>query len=289
MIYIVTPVFNRKAYTRDYLIALSRQTVKDFKVVIVDDGSTDGTSKMIEKQFPNVILLKEQGDLWWSEATNIGVRYAINQGAVYVMTLNDDTLPATNFVEKMITWSRLKPCALLGALAINEKNNEIIYGGEILNWKTGRFENILDKLTLIKRNGLHRVNIFPGRGLLIPVQTFTKLGLYDSKNFPQIFADIDFTARADKAGFEIFCNYDAKIKIYPEESGGMSLRKNKSWKNYYQHLFGMKGGGNLIWFTIFAFKNAPKQYRVQFWLKGSIFRMGGYLLEWCKEAICGRQ
>ena len=79
-------------------------------------------------------------------------------------------------------------------------------------------------------------------------------------NLKANYADIDFTARANFANYEIFCNYDAKIKIYPQEGGGNYLRNNKSWKNYYQHLFGMKGAGNLKWFTIFAFKPiSPKE------------------------------
>jgi len=288
MIYIVTTVFNRKKFTMNCLLALSYQTVRNFKVIIVDDGSTDGTSEMIEKQFPDVILLKEQGNLWWSAATNVGVRYAINHGAEYVMTLNDDTLPATDCIEKMMAWSIKKPRALLGVLAIDEKTNELIYGGEILDWKTGKSEYILNNVPVAERNGLHRVNIYPGRGLLIPVETFNEIGLYDSQNFPQTWADLDFATRADKAGYEIFCNYDAQIKIYTEESGGVWLRKNKSWKNYYQHLFGPRGSGNLKWFTIFSFKNAPKKYRVIYWLRGSAMRIGGYLLEWVQEAMSAR-
>jgi len=283
MINIVTPVFNRKKFTKNYLIALENQTNKDFKVIIIDDGSTDGTTEMIEKEFPEVILLKERGDLWWAEATNIGVRYAITHGATYVMTLNDDTLPEPDYIEKMIYWSSIKPNALLGAFAINAENNEAIYGGEILNWKNGKFENILDNVSDDKKKGLHRVNTFPGRGLLIPVDAFDKIGLYDSRHFPQTIADLDFTARADTVGYEIFCNYDAKIKIYPEESGGVKLRKEKSLKNYYQHLFGMRGAGNLKWFTIFAFKNAPKKYLLQYWIIGVTRRVGGYLLDWAKD------
>lgn len=282
MLFIITPVYNRKKFTRNYLKALSKQTVKDFKVIIVDDGSTDGTSEMIGQEFPEVILLKEKGDLWWAEATNIGVRYAISQWATYIMTLNDDTLPEIDYIEKMIYWSCIEPKALLGAFAINANNNKAIYGGEILNWKSGKFENILDDISEDKQNGLHQVNTFPGRGLMIPVETFKKIGLYDSNNFPQTVADLDFTARADSAGYEIFCNYDAKIKIYPEESGGVKLRKDKSWKNYYQHLFGMRGAGNLKWFTVFAFKNAPKKYLLHYWTIGIARRIGGYLLDWIR-------
>ena len=56
---IVAPIYNRKKFTQNYLSALSKQSVKDFKVIILDDGSTDGTSEMIEQEFPKVILLKE--------------------------------------------------------------------------------------------------------------------------------------------------------------------------------------------------------------------------------------
>ena len=283
MIYIVTPVFNRKAFTQSYLEALSKQTNSDFKTIIVDDGSSDGTSEMVESLFPEVILLKEQGDLWWAEATNIGVKHALRLGADYVMTLNDDTLPESDYIEKMQLWSNKKPLALLGAFAVNAENNQAVFGGEILNWKTGRFENVLDKLAENERKGLHQVNVFPGRGLLIPAKVFQDIGFYDSKNFPQTIADLDFTARVTNAGYETYCNYDAKIKIYPDESGGVSIRKDKSWKNYYLHLFSQRGAGNLKWFTVFSFKNAPKRYLMSYWLMGVTRKAGGYLIEWSKE------
>lgn len=288
MLYIVTPVYNRREFTQNYLKALSKQICKEFKIIIVDDGSTDGTSEMISEEFPNVILLREdEGELWWAEATNIGVRYALTHGAEYIMTLNDDTLPTEDYIQQMLYWSKQKPEALLGAAAIDVETGEMIYGGEYLNWRSGQTEQLLNSVPESERKGLHKVNVFPGRGLLIPRSVFEDIGLYDSKNFPQTVADMDFTVRADFAGYEIYCNYDAKIKTYPEESGGVKLKKDKNWKNYYHHLFGMRGGGNLKRFTIFAFKNAPKQYLLTYWLNGVIRRMGGYLKEWIKEVVNG--
>lgn len=288
MIFIVTPVFNRKEFTRNYLRALSEQTVKDFKVIIVDDGSTDGTSEMIKKEFTSVILLQEEGDLWWAEATNIGVKYALAQGATYVMTLNDDTVPTSDYIEKMLFAIEEKPNALLGAFAVGADTGKPIFGGEKLHWNTCSFENILTNVSDNDLHGFHEVNIFPGRGLLIPVNVFNDIGFYDSKNFPQTVADLDFTARAFNAGYKIYCNYDAKIKIYPEESGGVGIRKNKSWKNYYLHLFGMRGAGNLKWFTIFSLKNTPKKYLIQCLGIGISRRVVGYLRDWVKEKFNGK-
>ena len=285
MIYIVTPVFNRKSFTKEYLNALSKQTVSDFKVIIVDHGSEDGTSEMIKENFLEVILLNDTNDLWWAEATNVGVRYALKQGATYIMTLNDDTLPEENYIEKMILWSNKKPEALLGAAAIDVESGEFVYGGEYLNWKNAKIESLLDTIPTNERKGIHHVNFFPGRGLLIPRKVFEEIGLYDSKNFPQTVADNDFTIRAYNAGYEIFCNYDAIIKTYVNESGGIKLINEKSWKNFYEHLFGMRGAGNLKRFTIFVFKNAPKKYLFQFWVDGVARRIGGYLIRWVKEIV----
>ncbi len=279
MIFIVTPVYNRKAFTRNYLIALTKQTVQNFKVIIVDDGSTDGTAEMIEEEFPHVILLKEQGDLWWAEATNIGVKYAFEHNADYIITLNDDTLPSRDFVEKMEYWSEKKPKALLGALAVDVESKKPVFGGEIRNCLTGKSNLLLDKLRIEERSGLHKVNLFPGRGLLIPREVFEIIGLYDSKNFPQTLADLDFTCRAGRSGYEIYCNYDAILGIYQEESGGVSLIKNKNLSNYYKHLFSLKGGGNVIRFTVFAYKNVPKLYFIPFVIQGLLRRSIGYWIK----------
>jgi GT2 family glycosyltransferase len=282
MLFIITPVFNRKTFTQNYLKALTEQTSNNFKIIIIDDGSTDGTSEMIENEFPEVILLKEKGNLWWAEATNIGIKHAINLSADYVLTLNDDTLPEPEFIEKMLLWSIKKPNALLGALAIDADSSKPVFAGEILSWKSDISKFALDLVPKDKRYGLHKVNVFPGRGLLIPVKVFDEIGFYDSKNFPQTMADLDFAIRATEFGYEMYCNYDAKIKIFQEESGGMKLLKEKSWSNYYQHLFGIKGGANLKWFTIFVFKNAPKKYLIQYWFKGMSRRVSGYLIKWVR-------
>jgi len=282
MIYIVTPVFNRIQFTEAYLRALSAQTDNHFEVIIVDDGSTDGTAEMIKKKYPNVILLEQVGDLWWAEATNVGVKHAIAAGASHVLTLNDDTLPEPNFIEKMNYWSKQFPDALLGALAVNEANDEVVFAGEIHNWKSDISTFALDTVDVAKRVGLHEVNIFPGRGLLVPIEVFDEIGFYDSKNFPQTIADLDFALRATEFGFKMYCNYDARIKIYVDESATVALIKNRSWKNYYRHLFSIRGGGNLKWFTLFTFKNAPKRYVIQYWLKGMSRRIGGYLLQWAR-------
>ncbi len=102
MLHIVIPVHNRKYLTNKCLNSLQRQTYKNFNIIVIDDGSTDGTSKMIQNDFPGVILLHGDGNLWWTGATNMGCRYAIENGAKYILTLNDDVIVKHDYIEKMI-------------------------------------------------------------------------------------------------------------------------------------------------------------------------------------------
>lgn len=278
MLHLVIPVFNRKEYTQKCLDSLKNQSYGDFKIIIVDDGSTDGTKEMLANDYPEVSCLAGNGNLWWTASVNMGIAYALKNGAQLVMTLNNDTVAPDDFIEKMINWSKKKPNALLGAYACDVNKKEPIYGGERFTWITSGSKSLLTELQEGQRKGLHEVDHFPGRGLLIPIKVFEKIGLFDDKQLPHYFADYDFTYRAHRKGFKIFCNYDSVLYIYPEESGDRKNRISKSFKNYYNHLFGIKGGGNLRNFTVFAFRNCPPYYLPPFLLIGYIRRLIGYFL-----------
>jgi GT2 family glycosyltransferase len=225
--------------------------------VIVDDGSTDGTKEMLAKEYPEVLCLTGDGNLWWTASVNLGIEYALKNGAELVMTLNNDTIASGNFIEKMISWSQRKPDALLGAFAIDKQHNRPVYGGGKFQWVTAGIKSLLKEIPEEERKGLHEVDHFPGRGLLIPRKVFEKIGLFNQKQLPHYFADYDFSHHAYKKGFKIYCNYDAVLYTYPEESGDRQNRRTKSIRNYRNHLFGIKGGGNLKNFSIFTFRNCP--------------------------------
>lgn len=275
-LFIVIPVHNRIQYTRDCLSSLNNQTAKDFHIIVIDDGSTDGTSEMIFNEFPDVILLRGDGNLWWTAATNLGVKYALEHGSTHIMTLNNDTIAPKDFLQNMISWSIQKPGCLLGALALDAKTKQRVYGGERIRWDFGDAVQLLGVIKPGEQVGLHEVTHFPGRGLYIPSVVFAKIGLFDQYTFPHYAADYDFTHRATRAGFKIYCNYDAPLLIYPEASDSVKYRKSRNLKNYYFHLFGIKGAGNLGVFTKYVRRNCPPKYQVFFFVRGYTQRIIGY-------------
>ncbi len=279
MIYIVIPVFNRINFTRDCLNSLQKQTNKNFTTIVVDDGSTDGTSEIIKKQYPEVVLLQGDGNLFWTASVNLGIEYALQKDAVHVMTLNNDVIAPEDYIENMYKWIKKKPEAVLGSLEIDANSKKIIFGGQRINWIKSSYQSLLDILPEKDWHGIHAVTHLPGRGLLIPSKVFKKIGLFDQKIFPHYMADYDFTHKLLRHGFEMYCNFDAKLYTYPQESGDSMIRQKKSLKNYYNHLFSIKGGGNLRNFTWYAWKNCPKKYLPVYLLMGYARRVGGYLVK----------
>lgn len=279
MLRIVIPVFNRKDYTRACLKSLQAQSNSSFKVIVVDDGSTDGTAEMLREEFPQVEVLKGDGKLFWTAGVNMGIRHALKLGAELIMTMNNDVLAEERLIEKMYYWHSQKPAALLGALELDAATHKPLFGGERLNWLFNTIDEVLPTLPADAQKGLHRVTHLPGRGLLIPRTVFEKIGLFDQHRLPHYMADYDFTHTARRAGFELFVNYDARLLTYPEESGERQLRKKKSLANYYKHLFDLKGGGNLRDFTRFTLKNCPAPYIPFHLANGYTRRLLGYFLK----------
>lgn len=279
-IYVVIPVYNRKHFTKDCLISLRGQTYQNHKVIIVDDGSTDGTKEMLAQEFPEVIVLFGDGNLFWTKAINMGIRKALDFGASYILTLNNDTVATPDFLEKMMYWSERAPDSLLGAFDLNFRTKKPYYAGEIVNWPLAKSRMLLDELKDSDLYGIKEVSLFPARGLLIPRKVFETVGLYAEKELPHYMADYDFTLLAARNGFKVYCNYDAKLYTYPDEGGDAKIKqKKKSLKSYYDHLFSIKGGANLRNFTIYTFRNCPWQYIPMSLIMGYLRRLGGYWIK----------
>lgn len=276
---VVIPVHNRKKFTEQCLRSLQKQTCPADQIIVVNDGSTDGTKEMLAGEFPDVRIVEGDGNLFWTAAINRGIRQALAFQADYVLTLNNDTVAFPDFVERMLSGAKKAPNALLGALDIDAISGKPYYGGEIVDWKWSSSKFLLSHLKKEEQNGLHEVSLFPARGLLIPCGVFEKIGLFEEKRLPHYMADYDFTLLAKRNGFKIYCNYDARLYTYPEEGGDYKIRRRKSLRNYLKHLFDIKGGGNLINFTIYTFRNCPSQYIVIGLITGVVRRLVGFWIK----------
>ena len=96
---VIIPNYNGKKYLGDCLRSLEKQTFVAFDVIIVDNGSTDGSVKYIKTKWPNVELIELGENTCFANAVKVGIKAA---DAEYVFLLNNDTMCDEYVLERLI-------------------------------------------------------------------------------------------------------------------------------------------------------------------------------------------
>lgn len=251
---VVVPVHNRKNITLNYLRQMREITPiqASLDMVIVDDGSTDGTAPAIRERYSDVIILQGDGNLWWTGAVNVGVQYALDGHYDCVLIMNDDLELDKDFLVHLMKVVMANPRALVSSVVLNRTETgeeEIIVAGFDM---VGFFGDVC-ALHAGKRYGGDLGEVIPcdlltGASLMIPTEVFRKIGMFDSKNFPHNWGDFELTRRASLGGYS--CMVAAKSKVFTEHNTNypllyffLSTRTEylKNLFNYTKFIYGFKG------------------------------------------------
>ena len=230
------------------LASFAKQTYTDYEIIIVDDGSTDGSQEEIKKIYPETTIIQGNGNWWWAKSVNEGVRSVLRKTHTgdYILIINNDVEFEPDYLEKLVKSSVAENRALVGSLVKNfYDKNHIQDAGVRAQWNSFFFpKSDFDPSQKINRN----IDALASRGVLVPIEVFQKIGLF-STILPHHAADYDFSMRAKRRGFTLVMSYDAVV--YSKDRPG-----DKQFP-FWQKYFSRRSSSNIPMQISFALLDAP--------------------------------
>lgn len=209
MIDIVIPNYNGVALLEACLSSIYAQSYKNWRIILVDNGSTDDSVSYLRQHYPEVRLLALPENTGFSAAVNQGIEAG---DAPLVLLLNNDTELAVDCLQQLVDAAVHWPADFFAAKMLNYHQRHLLDGaGEGYlrggaGYRLGTMEADGDRYNLSRQ-------VFGacGGAALYRRQTLVNVGLFD----PDFFAyleDVDWNLRAARLGK--VCHYVAEARIY---------------------------------------------------------------------------
>lgn len=202
-VYIVVLTFNRWQDTRACLTSVFACSYSNIRVLVIDNGSKDETLDELPVAF-QVHLIRNSRNLGYAEGNNVGLRYALAEGAEFTVVLNNDVIVAQDWLEPLVQAAQSDPrAALLGPMVYHIGEPRVIQSaGGILpgNWHTAHRGANEPDLGQFSRT--EAVDWLTGCAILARSSALREIGLLDPA-FYMYGEDVDWGVRASRAGYRI--------------------------------------------------------------------------------------
>lgn len=242
---IVTPVYNRREITLQCLRSLARidRTNLEIHVIIVDDGSSDGTSEALRRDFPEVEILLGDGNLSYVRGTNLAVEAALTRNPDYILAINNDSIFHEQFLQRLIACARAHPRSIVGPVLLlwDEPHRVAQVGARWQTWFGGWRIPLKFSAWDLPQTPFD-VDIIVGNCILFPADAIRENGVMNAKVFPWAVGDLEWTPRMKRAGWRLLIEPRSLVWFEPntptKSPGQMSKRQLlralfTDWKNPY--------------------------------------------------------
>lgn len=248
-VFVLLPVHNRSAITSKFVRCLAAQTYQRLNLVILDDGSTDGTAQMVREILPDAAIVMGDGSWWWSGCMQRGYEWLSRKcpdDDDVILFANDDITFSEDFVERGVDFLRKMPGVLLGARLLNKDGAVLETGVEADLW---RF--------IFRTAGkAEKINCLPTRALFLRWGSMRQIGGFHPHLLPQYWADYEYTMRAHRLGMHCVTSNRVIILADMTTTGYHNLDALVGWQ-FLRRLFSIKTPLNPLYRTSFVLLASP--------------------------------
>lgn len=195
---------NNHKDTRDCLKSIQRVQYPNCDVIVVDNGSSDDSFSRLQSEFPDAQMLASKENLGFAGGSNLGIDYALQHGAAYVVLLNNDTVVDPSFLNELVQVAETDPrIGILSPKIFYETDPERIwYAGGDVKYGSGICRHLgLDQLDREgKFSQVKDTEFITGCTMVISSKLLREIGWLDSKLFAY-WEDADFCMRAREADY----------------------------------------------------------------------------------------
>lgn len=210
--------WNGQADTIGCVQSLTQVDYVNFEIVVVDNGSTDGSVPAIRAAFPGVGLIETGHNLGYAGGNNAGIRWALERGTDYVFIINNDTVVDSGLLKAFVRATELAPEAgVYGAKIFQEDQTDRLWfaGAE---WRPNEleFRHVgFNEPDSIEFNGFREWDYLTGCALFVDVAVFAKVGLLD-EDFFLVYEETDWCFRARAQGYR--CLFVPQARLWHKVS-----------------------------------------------------------------------
>jgi len=213
--------WNGLSDTLECLESLSHLDYPAYEVVVVDNGSADGSVSVIREQLPAITVIENEENLGYAGGNNVGLRYALAQKADYALLLNNDTMVDSALLRLLVEASEANLfVGIVGpTIYYHARPNTIWSAGGAIDWKRGSTRMVGLNEQDVGQFGKkpREVDFVTGCALLVRMKAVETAGELDERFF-MYYEETEWCVRIARAGYRIMHVPQAKMwhKISPE-------------------------------------------------------------------------
>lgn len=226
--------------TAECIRSLFAMKADDYQILVVDNGSRDGSVDYLRNEFPQITVFPQERNLGFAAGCNVGMRHALEEGFEYVLLINNDTVVDPAFLSALVDEAQRTPDA-----AILSPKIYFFDAPDRFWWAGGAFSLWVGIARHVGRKQVDAgqfdlpgpIDWATGCALLVKCEALRQVGLFDERLFGN-GEDLDISLRMRRVGYRIW--FVPQAKIWHKE--GVDYRKNAG-----EHVRKFTGTRNLLW------------------------------------------